>query len=378
MELVLDFLLITGILIACSFLFVLFKQTEKEISHHVLITIFIFILFVFVSFYAYLHQIRTLFLFTFLLSDIVDMSIGPLLFIYVKCITGDTKKFFRNNRVHFILPTLYLIGISIPLLIRITSDGYEASYIDRLQKVLLFTIAYSGVYCVFALQKLIRFQVLVKLNYSNLENKDLNWAKYLLMGAIFIISIDLSTSIYELFAGDAGMDIGYFSVIPIVFLMAYLGYYGVSQSKVLLPDFLWNISETKDIFAPNHQKKGPLKYTYDEEQMKILRSDLTTVMNEQKPYLDENLTLSSLSDRFQVSDKKLSTLLNQHMNTSFYDYVNRFRVEEVKKMILDTANEKYTLLAIAYDCGFKSKSSFNRIFKKETGISPKDYRKKVQ
>lgn len=97
-------------------------------------------------------------------------------------------------------------------------------------------------------------------------------------------------------------------------------------------------------------------------------------MATQKPYLKSNLSLTDLSDLLDVSTHNLSEIINTRLNKSFYDYVNECRVEEVKKMLLDDKYKSYSILAIAYEAGFNSKSSFNTIFKKITGTTPSGYR----
>lgn len=376
MDLILDFLLITGILFSVLVLVLLFRKQRKESPQQILIWIFLFILLVFISYYAYLHRIRSLFLTTYLFLDSIDVFIGPLLLLYVKGIIGDTKNSLKDNIIHFVFPILYFIGISIPDLMRLINESYKLEYINKLEPVLLFTIVYSYVYCIVTYLKLTRFQKLVKLNYSNLENRNLNWVKYMLSASIVILTIDVSTSVYESFAGDMGFETGYFTVIPVVFMVAYLGYYGTFQSKVLLPDFLFDTTKKNLITDKIVSEDSSKKYNYNPSEMKALAQEINELMDRKKPFLEEDLTLTALAKLLDVPDKKLSTLLNQNMNTSFYDYVNGFRVDEVKKVMSSPDGYKYTLLAIAFDCGFKSKSSFNRIFKKTTNLSPSDYRKK--
>lgn len=75
----------------------------------------------------------------------------------------------------------------------------------------------------------------------------------------------------------------------------------------------------------------------------------------------------------EISNKKLSELLNQHMNTNFYNLINEYRIQEVKEKLNQGESEKYTVMAIAYDCGFQSKASFYRIFKQKVGVSPSEF-----
>ncbi len=377
MKLVLDFLLITGLLFTSLILILLFRKNNKESHHKVLIGIFVTIFLVFLNYYAYLHRIRLLFYLTKVFADSIDVFIGSLFLVYIKGITGQHRNSLRNNLVHFIFPLIYLFGISIPDTLGSVIEYFEFSYTRTVQDYLFITILYSFGYCFYSLWKLIRFQELVKFNYSNVENKDLAWVKYLLVGSLVVLGIDVLSSILEAFSIDIGNEDGFMTVISAVFLVVYLGYFGVTQSKILLPDFLLQMEGNTSVILSNKGTFDVTKYSYDATDMKLLEAKLKVLMKEKKPYLNEDLTLTILSNQLEMTDKKLSALLNQNMATSFYDYINGFRVEEVKLKMSLQESDKYTLLAIAFDCGFKSKSSFNRIFKKATQLSPSDYRKRL-
>jgi len=99
-------------------------------------------------------------------------------------------------------------------------------------------------------------------------------------------------------------------------------------------------------------------------------------MEQEKLYKNAELTLSKLAESLQLKDAALSQVINSKFDKSFYDYINSLRVDECVKMIADERNQNYTLLSIAFDCGFNSKSSFNRNFRKFTGKSPSDFFRK--
>jgi ligand-binding sensor domain-containing protein/AraC-like DNA-binding protein len=102
---------------------------------------------------------------------------------------------------------------------------------------------------------------------------------------------------------------------------------------------------------------------------------LTRLMEEEKLYLDPDLTLKKLSERLQVHYNHLSRIINEHLGKSFNDYINTYRIEEAKKRLADPGEARKTVLEIAYDTGFYSKSVFNTAFKKFTGITPSQFRK---
>ena len=98
-------------------------------------------------------------------------------------------------------------------------------------------------------------------------------------------------------------------------------------------------------------------------------------MQKEKLYKNSELTLADLSQKLNVHPNVLSQVINSAEQKNFYDYVNHLRVEEFKTIILLPENQKFTLLSIAFECGFNSKTAFNRNFKKATGFSPSEYLK---
>ena len=127
-------------------------------------------------------------------------------------------------------------------------------------------------------------------------------------------------------------------------------------------------------FNNNRLKSDSTIGYLQKDEAKALLETLKDVIKNEKPYLQQELTLSGLAELINTSDKKLSALLNHSLSSSFYDYMNHYRIEAVKEKLRLGEYEKYSLVGIAYTCGFNSKSSFYRAFKKETGISPRKYK----
>nr|WP_246615772.1 helix-turn-helix domain-containing protein [Aquimarina litoralis] len=98
-------------------------------------------------------------------------------------------------------------------------------------------------------------------------------------------------------------------------------------------------------------------------------------MNEEKPYLDGAISLTTLAGSLNVNPKALSFVINEYLHKNFNHYINDWRIEEVKKRLNNEEYDKFKMLTIAFDCGFNSKSTFNLAFKKATGLSPSEYRK---
>ena len=101
-------------------------------------------------------------------------------------------------------------------------------------------------------------------------------------------------------------------------------------------------------------------------------------MEAQKPYLDPDLDLTKLAELLEMNPKQLSQIINRSFSKNFYEFVNDYRIEAFKKRLVAPESEKLTLLGQAFECGFKSKSTFNDVFKKSTGKTPSAYLKQMK
>lgn len=115
----------------------------------------------------------------------------------------------------------------------------------------------------------------------------------------------------------------------------------------------------------------------DQELAEEIEKRLLYLLEIEKIYRDEKLSLISLSDRLKITPHQLSWVINQKINKSFPSLVNFYRVEEVKKKLSKSNQNETTILQIAFEAGFSTKTSFNRAFKKITGLTPSQYRGKL-
>ncbi|NJL14626.1 MAG: helix-turn-helix transcriptional regulator [Microscillaceae bacterium] len=153
------------------------------------------------------------------------------------------------------------------------------------------------------------------------------------------------------------------------------GYFALRPLWPKLPneETLHNLADYSEANAsesgPSYQKSG-LK----EEQAERYAQKLRTYMQAAQPFLDAELSLNTLAESLGLSANHLSQVINGQFGQNFFDFVNQYRVEEVKKRLQDPAQAHFTLLAIAESCGFKSKSSFNSAFKRFTGQTPSAFK----
>jgi AraC-like DNA-binding protein len=102
--------------------------------------------------------------------------------------------------------------------------------------------------------------------------------------------------------------------------------------------------------------------------------ELQNYMENKKPFLNPMLSLNDLAQELALPSHDLSQILNTSFHQRFFDYINRYRVEESKRLILESANNGKTILDILYESGFNSKSVFNTAFKKHTGMTPSEFK----
>ncbi|MBQ4821667.1 AraC family transcriptional regulator [Aquimarina sp. MMG016] len=150
-----------------------------------------------------------------------------------------------------------------------------------------------------------------------------------------------------------------------------MGIYGIRNDIALTE--IAGISETKNTNKKQVSSNHDTSCTVEEKQILKYKQQLLECMSSKKPYLNAKLSLRSLADISEIPYYHLSTIFKVGLNTTFYDFVNQYRVEEFIEKAKNPENSKFTLLTLAFEAGFNSKSSFYSIFKKHKGISPSDF-----
>lgn len=371
MKLFADFILVSGFAINMVLLIVMAITKRRELPQNLLMVIFSLILVIIITLYTSLHQLKSLLTFTRLFEDGARFLIGPLIYLYIKSIFIGDENFVKKHLVHFTPFLLYWIFFTVPIVL---STYYEYHVLDYLEvfKGQGFLAAikdiYVLIYILFSIKLFLKFKNKMKSNYSSFTNANYVWIRKFLIGMFMTTVFDLLIIItYSIYRPSIDWDMGIISVMFLILIIFYLGYHGLKQSMIYLPEFLMSGRE-------QNNQMGHDKQVLPQEELESIKSRLDKVLLNKKPYLEQELTLSMLAELVNTSDKKLSVYLNHTLNISFYDFINRYRVEEVKEKLKLDEYSKYSLLGIAYTCGFNSKSSFYRVFKKQTGISPTDYK----
>lgn len=124
------------------------------------------------------------------------------------------------------------------------------------------------------------------------------------------------------------------------------------------------------------EKSRGTKTTLQPNKIDDIVNNIVNVIEKQKLYTETELTLKQLADKLQLPSYQVSQAINDGMKKNFYDLINGYRVENAKRLLLDPKNENYTILSVGFEAGFNSKTTFNTVFKKFTGVTPTEFRNK--
>jgi adenylate cyclase len=113
--------------------------------------------------------------------------------------------------------------------------------------------------------------------------------------------------------------------------------------------------------------------TFTKQQASEIEIKLTEVMEKEKPYINPRLSSPDLAEMIDITTNQLSQFLNEHLDKNFYDYVNSFRLKEFQQLCKNPKYSHLSILGLAYECGFNSKTTFNAFFKREVGVTPSEY-----
>ncbi len=235
--------------------------------------------------------------------------------------------------------------------------------------VILAMAVSSLVYFSWAVLLVRRYNRQIKVYFSETSAYDLNWLRLLMIASAVIYTV-----IYLVFVVDLFIPLATFRwlhqasfLLGSVYILV-LGFFGHRQGNLF----------TERRIGFELQYPEPLSeatYSTDKKENDFIVS-LLKYMNEKKPFLMPEITLSALAEELHITPEYLSGILNSKLGKNFYDFINHYRTEEFKTRCVAPENKNYTLIAIAYDCGFNSKATFNRVFKNSTGLTPGEYVRK--
>jgi AraC-like DNA-binding protein len=294
---------------------------------------------------------------------------GVFLFMYVAAVTNQLPEHNWQILLHFLplsIGYLYLL----PLLtsdnqnkISFYQNGFQG-YREFMQYG-LFLIFISGiVYVAWSALLLQKHKKNIRNQFSNLEEVNLDWLRFLTIGLGVVWSIVIITN------NDRFIFLGV-SVFVIL-----IGFFGVQQRTI----FTTHVSKVNHGNDEQPLKKEPkyIKSGLKAEVAEKTYQDLINLFVQEKYFKKNDLSLDVLASKLNINSNYLSQVINEKEGQSFYDFVNSYRLKEFKQLVKTGQNKRFTLLALAYECGFNSKSSFNRYFRQKVGCTPSSFVRSVE
>jgi AraC-like DNA-binding protein len=304
------------------------------------------------------------------------LAIGPLLFFYTKSLTTPHYRINIKETVHF-LPVAAEVLIQLIFIVESIRNNIVHYDVHGFLwfRVLEFTGTAASIlmYGRKSLELIRIHESSIAQNFSNQKNITLIWLftliKFLRVLWMFWLTFELSFILFLQFQ---------MHFIP-VYLVLYILLGGVTYSTYWIGIQALGKSEMLIEKIPVTVPAGNTSVysRLSESEFGGYVESISQLMRQEKLYLHESLSLRMLANRLQMDPNLVSYVLNTILHKSFHDYVNELRIEEVKSKIESPAYSHFKIVEIAYECGFNSKATFNRVFKKLTGISPSEYKKPV-
>ncbi len=299
---------------------------------------------------------------------------GPMLFLYTHYSLYNARKLKGVDYLHF-APAfgayMYMFNFFFFYSTheKTMVDTGEIQDFNVFALVLLIACLVSGLtYAVLSYRLTTRHEHQLNDNFSHQEGISIRWLRNCIIsiGLVFLSAtiIIAARDFFDLHLPFNGDYIIYLIIIGFVF---YIGYFGIKQENIFINNSPLVSPEVKETENTEKYRNSGMKSEFSRE----LYQKLMKIMSEEKPYLDPRLSLARLAAMLEVSPNQLSQVINQEARVNFHDFVNNYRVEEF--IYRAGENKNYSLLALAFDSGFNSKSSFNNIFKKQKGLSPSAY-----
>lgn len=293
------------------------------------------------------------FLYLYIRSLISDKRLAPVYMIQlfmpaviIFIFSAFTPEFELINSSHpLLIAFYYVVKIGLPLLMMMIGSYQLKNYTRNLKE-----------------------------GFSNIDDIDFKWLKVLIDSSILLIFFAFfGFLLYQLKVISTIDILVDFTNIAVFVFILFLAFYGIKNTNTFREVIIQSnidLSEQRNI--PGTDQNSNIDPAPVDNH---LIEKLETTIESERPYLSEKLTIAKLADQTGIPQKLLSQIINNHYKQNFFDFINSYRTREFNRRITDGDNRRFTILSIAYDCGFSSKSAFNRAYKKHVGVPPSEFLK---
>ncbi|RNC92165.1 MAG: AraC family transcriptional regulator [Allomuricauda sp.] len=302
----------------------------------------------------------------------MDMLMAPLIYFYVRSVLNPV---FTLKRKHFWHALPWIVFFLLKMMILIY-DSQQPGF-DDIQNgylvvnfqwpymspvVSVFSTAQMLLYLAFSFQLFYQYKNDIKQFFSNTTKKELNWIQTFLFIYSFIFLYGIvqdyvDSNIFEM-SWTQKWWIQFFSALALL----YFGVKGYFTDFGFLKDF-----EVSKI------DRGRSELASKDKAFEDKKGAINSLFQNEKLFLDPELNLAQLSERMSLNRMEVSELINLGFGMNFNDFVNSYRIEQFKERLKKGDHTRMSLVGIAFDCGFNSKATFNRVFKKEVRLTPSEY-----
>ena len=320
------------------------------------------------------------------LPDFLWFGYAPVFYFYVEKLLFNSVRLARRWLLSFVPLGLHLLSYTPFFLmkgdeVKIMLLNQEPVFIQVFLIAGGFAFAFNLYYWLEIWREINHYRAQARSSFSYEENLSFLSTVMFIKGACLVIwFLAFPIFIYGFFTGNETDNLlsGINDVIWLIFSVIpyFLGYFAIHQPEVFkLPKRAIESRFVMDASLDEIRVEEirELKEESSDEVIRQVQEQLDGFMEKEKPFTNPKLTLNELAHSLQVQPHLLSRVINEGYHKNFFDFINSYRVEEFKHRLEDPHYRHYTLLSIAFEVGFNSKTAFNRAFKKLTNTSPSEY-----
>jgi AraC-like DNA-binding protein len=303
-------------------------------------------------------------------GDVFYILSWPLMLFYIQALTIKAFKFRPVHLLHLIPCLFFLIEVVFrftvfdletkEMLIRNSSISRIIPKTEsKIIEILIELQRYLILVLMLVAQK--KYKRELKNSFSSIKQIRLTWLSIIIYSKIIIQIITFIKHNTMFITGT--YDIMFVHSILISDLVFFL-------------ILLYKGMQRYEIFSTVEKNNRKQNWTLPQHLFEHYETKLGSYMETEKPYLNPALTLEELAEQLSISPRYLSMVINKTYNQNFFNFINSFRIKEAQKLLTEDGNKK-NILNVLYDAGFNSKSVFNGYFRKQTGLTPTEYRKNM-
>jgi AraC-like DNA-binding protein len=298
----------------------------------------------------------------------VILTYGPLFYFYIKAMSGKEFRWQPSLLCHFI-PFLMGLVFWVAFWLFRQSSAIHPGFLAWLIRspwvpAGIMAVIQTTAYVSLMIRCLREYSQTIKASYSTLDGINLRWLRWRL--AVFVAISIFGLTVVAVVKFDSRLvnvtgQITFFLVALNIFAT---GYRAMFQPQIF--------------FGPDNEGGSGKRYqrsSLSAENAGLLKARLLAMMEREQPFFDPKLTLPGLAQGLDVPLSHLSQVINEQLGRNFFDFINGYRVEAAKRRLVRPGSDRIKMITVAFDCGFNSLATFNRVFKEFAGRNPSDFRK---